>query len=157
VVGQFAEAVRHPADGAVGLSEWWLPAGAYWLRKAIDLDRFWLQFVPCLVACGALLVWRARAERWDWGRALPAAVAASVLATPYGGWLFDLPVLLVPVAWAACRLARRGRWGAVGVLVLWQAAVTAVTCAQGGALHRFWWTAPAVLAPCLLAFDERPS
>lgn len=153
VVGQFVEAVRHPPEGATPLSEWWLPVPAFWLREWAAPAQFWVQFVPCAVACTAFLAYRFwKGREWSWERELPLAVAVSVLTTPYGGWVFDLPVLLVPAVWAAARLVRAGRWPLAAVFVLGQAAVTAVSFARPAGLHEYWWLAPAILAPCLLAF-----
>lgn len=157
VVQQFVTAAREPRPETVPLSRYMLPAPAYWLREWVAPDRFWVQFIPCAVACAGLLAYRARkGAAWDWSGALPAVVAVSVLTTPYGGWIFDLPVLLVPVVWAAARLVRANRFGRAGVLLLGQAAVTAATFATPGGLHDFWWVAPAALAPCLLAGGRNP-
>ncbi|MFM8272838.1 MAG: glycosyltransferase family 87 protein, partial [Gemmata sp.] len=158
VVAQFVEAARHPAEGATPLSAWAVPVPAYWLRARLAPGHFWVQFVPCLLACGALVGARVRAgAAWAWDRALPAAVAASVLAAPYGGWPFDLPLLLVPVLWALARLARAGAWSRAAALVLGQGALTAATLAVPAVLGRpvaldeYGWAAPAALALCLLA------
>jgi hypothetical protein len=150
VISQFAAAVRHPAEGAVPLSGWSLPVPAYWLRMWLAPEHFWVQFVPCALACAGFLacrLWKGRA--WDWSRALPPVVAVSLVVTPYGGWIFDLPVLLVPVVWAAARLASAGRWALVGAFVLGQVAITAASFAWAGALHAYWWVAPAALALCI--------
>jgi hypothetical protein len=116
-------------------------------------DQFWVQFVPCAAACVALVAWRFRAgESWDRAQTLPVVVAASVLATPYGGWIFDLPVLLVPVVWCAARLADRPPL--LAAFVAGQVAVNVVTFATPGALHDYWWVAPAVLALCLIGIGR---
>lgn len=148
VIGQFVEAARNPADGAIPLSAWVLPVPSYWLRVWLAPTHFWVQFVPCALAGAAALAYRVwKGAQFDWARALPAAVVVSVLATPYGGWLFDLPVLLVPVVWAAARLARAGR-PAFAAFVAGQAAVTVATFAHTGPLEHSWWVAPTVLALC---------
>ena len=153
VIGQFAAAVRDPGPNAIPLHAWTLPVPSYWLRMAVAPDHFWVQFVPCVVACVALVVWRLRAsERWDWSRALPVAVAISVLTTPYGGWIFDLPVLLVPVTWCAARLRTHLLLSA---FLAGQIAITVISFATPGALHEYWWVAPAVLLSCLLGYRFR--
>jgi hypothetical protein len=218
VVSQFLAALRDPGPKAVSLRDWALPVPAYWLRVAIDRDAFWLQFLPCAVACVALAVWRLwnssggsapphpepariagsdlsprgevdlaasspsprassnhtdlspRGEvaegraadkagegasspaRWNWPSALPLVVALSVLAAPYGGWIFDLPVLLVPVVWCAARLAASGRWPLFAAFLVGQAAVNVVSFATPGALQNYWWVGPAALLLCLLGF-----
>jgi hypothetical protein len=149
VVQQFITAARNPGPGAIPLSGWALPVPSYWLRMAIAPDQFWVQFVPCLIGCVALLVWRVRAGKdWGWTRALPVVVAVTVVTTPYGGWIFDLPVLLVPVIAGAARLGRSP--ALVAVFVLGQIAITAVSFATPGGLHQYGWVAPAVVALCFL-------
>lgn len=158
VVQQFVAAVRNPGPHAVPLDAWALPVPAYWLRVSIDPTRFWIQFVPWAAASIALVAWRfAAGTKWDWRRALPLVVAVSVMTTPYGGWIFDLPVLLVPSLWCIGRTAAGGRgWCSVAFLA-GQLGVTAVSLATPGALEDYWWVAPASLALCLLAFTAPPS
>jgi hypothetical protein len=157
-VSQFLEAARHPAEGATPLSDWALPAPAYWLRTWLAPERFWVQFVPCALACAGFLAYRAwRGKEWDWARELPLVVAVSIMAAPYGGWLFDLPVLLVPVVWAAAQLAVAKQWSLFRAFLMGQAAVTAASLASPRGLHDYWWVAPAALALCLLVFiSPRP-
>jgi hypothetical protein len=153
VLSQFIAALREPGPGAVALHDWTLPVPAYWLRMALAPNNFLVQFLPCVLACIGLAVWRIRAARaWDWKQALPAIVTLSVLTTPYGGWIFDLPVLLVPMMWCAARLASAGQWGLLGVFLVGQLAIVVVTFATPGALHAYWWVAPAALGLCLLGF-----
>lgn len=149
-VGQFVHTTLHPPPGAVPLTEWVLPVPAYWLRFLLASDRFWVQFVPCLLACLGFAAWRVRAgECWSWPAALPWVVWASVFATPYGGWIFDLPVLLVPVVAAAALLAARGRLAALTAFAAGLLGVTAASLVGAGSLPGFFWVAPAVLALCL--------
>ncbi len=102
----FVAAVRRPATPeTVPLSEWDLPLIAHKLRHAIDPHRFVIQFVPLGVACGLMALhklWLGR--RWEWREQLPWAVLVSCLYAPYGGWMFDLVVLLVPVVAGAAGL-----------------------------------------------------
>ncbi len=152
VIGQFVEAVRHPTEGATPLSDWWLPVPAFWLRRWLAPEHFWVQFVPCALACAAFLAYRLwKGASWDWARMLPLVVAGSLITTPYGGWIFDLPVLLVPVVWAAAELVRTNRFSLAAALICGQAAITAASFARAGALHDYWWVAPAALALCLPA------
>lgn len=157
VLAQFVSAVRHPTEGAVPLSEWVLPVAAYWLRHFVAPDQFWVQFVPCAAACVGFAAWRLwRGKEWDWPAALPAVVWASVLATPYGGWVFDLTVLLVPAVAAAARLAADGRHAALAALAAGLVGVTAVSLTWAGSLPGFFWVAPAVLVLCAAAGLSRP-
>lgn len=153
VLGQFLAAVQNPGPGAVPLSAWTLPAPSYWLRKAIDPNRFGLQFLPTLTLCAALVIWRFRSgKNWNWQRALPGVVAASVLCTPYGGWIFDLPVLLVPVVAVAARIVARERWKLFVIFVLGLMVVNVGSFATPGALHGYWWVAPAIVGWCLIGY-----
>ena len=152
VVGQYFAATRAPGPGAIKLHEWVLPVASYWFRVKIDRERFWLQFLPCTLASIGLLIWRfASGSRWKWKTALPVVVAVSVLATPYG-WIFDLPVLLVTVVWAACRLTRQRQWQLLGFFLGGQVAVTGISVAFVYDLHDFWWVAPGVVGLCGLGF-----
>jgi hypothetical protein len=157
VITQFVATVRYPGEGAVPLSEWVLPVAAYWLRFLVAPDRFWVQFVPCVVVCAGFVAWRLRrGERWDWSAALPAVVWASVLATPYGGWVFDLTVLLVPVISVAARLAGAGHHTILAAFAAGLVGVTAVSLTWAGSLPGFFWVAPAVLVLCVAAGLSRP-
>jgi hypothetical protein len=158
VVSQFIEAARHPADGATPLSDWALPVPAYWLRMWLAPGDFWVQFVPCALASLGCLIYRVRlGADWNWGRALPLVVVVSLLTTPYGGWIFDLPVLLVPVIWAVARLVSGARYVLAGVAIAGQAAITAASFAWPGSLPGYWWVAPATLAVCLPALAPEVS
>jgi hypothetical protein len=158
VLWQFFAALREPGPGAVALHDWTLPVPAYWLRMEVAPTNFLVQFLPSALACLGLAAWRILAgSAWDWKRALPAIVALSLLTTPYGGWIFDLPVLLVPAMWCAACLASASRWGLLGVFLAGQLAIVVVTFATPGALHAYWWVAPAALALCLLGFAKRKS
>jgi hypothetical protein len=150
VLAQFLDATRHPAQGATALSEWWLPVPAFWLRKWLAPDQFWVQFVPCALACAGFLTYRVRkGAAWNWARALPLVVAVSFLTTPYGGWIFDLPVLLVPVVWAAARPIPAHRGEFTVAFLVGQIAITVASFVWAGALHAYWWVAPTALALCL--------
>lgn len=87
---------------------------------------------------------------------LPLVVAVSLIATPYGGWIFDLPVLLVPVVWAAAQFVGAKRFARAGALVVGQSAITVASVARPGGLHDYWWVAPLVLALCLPALRCAP-
>jgi hypothetical protein len=150
VLEQFIEAARHPAEGATPLSDWALPVPAYWLRMWLAPEHFWVQFVPCALACAGFLAYRFwKGAAWDWSRMLPLVVAASLITTPYGGWIFDLPVMLVPVVWAAATLVAAERFAIAALFLCGQGAITAASFAWPGALHAYGWVAPAALALCL--------
>ena len=95
------EVQQHPRD-------WPLPTFSYWVRMGIAPDQFWVQFVPVVLACGwAAAHWFRRRDNWQWADELPLLVLVSVLAAPYGAWIFDLVLLLVPVVRVAPDLIRR--------------------------------------------------
>lgn len=115
----FAAALRRPeTPETVPLRDWHVPLVAWELRHAIDPCRFSLQFVPCVAAGLLMAVHRVTSRDWEWRRQLPAAVLVSCLYAPYGGWMFDLVVLLVPVTHAAAVLTRLGQ-----PFTVWPAAV----------------------------------
>jgi hypothetical protein len=158
VIEQFVDAVRHPVETGKTLSDWALPVPAYWLRMWLAPEHFWVQFVPCALACVGFVAYRLwKGARWDWACQLPLVVAVSLIVTPYGGWIFDLPVLFVPVVWAAARLVAAKRFALAAALVVGQVAITLGTFARPAGLHEFWWVAPAMLALCLPAVVLPPA
>ena len=68
VISQFVAAVRDPGPDAIPLNSWKVPLLSFWLRMALAPELFWIQFVPCVIACSALLVWRVRTENRGTGR-----------------------------------------------------------------------------------------
>ena len=67
----------------------------------------WPQYVPTMVGAAAVaLLWYRRRDAWDWRDHLPALVLISCLVTSYGGWAFDLVVLLVPIVALAANLTQ---------------------------------------------------
>jgi hypothetical protein len=67
----------------------------------------WPQYVPTALGAAAVVwLWHRRRDAWDWRREMPGLVLISCLLTSYGGWAFDLIVLLVPIVALAAMLAR---------------------------------------------------
>jgi hypothetical protein len=137
--------------------DWYQPLASYWLRRAIDPDRFWIQFVPTVVTAAAVAVyWVRRRRAWDWAAETPRLVFASVLTAAYGAWIFDLVVLLVPAVAVAARLADRDRRTALpyalavvalSLLTVFSFAVKEwFTGSAATGLHLFVWFAPAAFA-----------
>lgn len=152
VLGQFRAALRDPGPGAIPLPAWVLPVPSYWFRVWLAPGQFWIQFVPCVAACAGYAgyrLWRGRS--WDAVAELPAVVWVSVLVAPYGGWIFDLAVLLVPLMHAAVRVAESRRWAVGGALLAVLVAITVTANAGTFELHQYSWLAPAVLAVYLAA------
>ena len=105
----FLEALRRPTvPETTRLADWQLPLLSYHFRHALDPNRFWMQFLPLGTACVAVIVWQWKC-RIDWPSTLPWAVVLSCLVAPYGGWIFDLTVLILPVLYVFGRFVRAGR------------------------------------------------
>jgi hypothetical protein len=151
VLVQYGQAIRNPGPGAVTLDEWVLPVASYWLRVTVGAG-FWVQFLPCALACLGYAAYRlACGPRWDWSAELPGVVWVSVLTTPYGGWVFDLTILLVPVIGAAARVAADRRWAFQALFATAYLGVTVVSLVGEFSLPGFFWVAPVVLVLDLLA------
>ncbi len=178
VFRQFADALRRPRTAeTVPLSHWQVPTVGYKLRVFAvggafrgDLgDLFWVQFVPLVVGCGLLLpYWWVRRRTWDWAVELPRLVFASVLLAPYGAWVFDLTVLLVPVVAAWVWVLRSPRLVPVSLAATTHALLSLATVLAiayyprwfGGpyGLYQMFWIAPAVLLWCgLVVLLARPA
>jgi hypothetical protein len=150
----FAEAANRPTTSeTVSLQDWHVPLISYDIRHAVAPKRFWVQFMPCAVACGCMAVhWLLNRRTWDWKGQLPAAVLVSCLYAPYGGWIFDLVVLLVP---AVQVVARAKGWVLTAAVVLMN-----VTAIRPLNLEDFGWYAPAmgvVWAVGVLSRRTRPA
>jgi hypothetical protein len=144
---QFLAALRKPrTPEAIPLSEWQVPLLSYHVRLAVDAGAFWVQFIPCLLGCAvAVPYYWLRRRTWDWRAELPRLVLASVVLAPYGGWMFDLTVLLVPVIAGGARVTK----SEVGLVRMGFAAGFVVLFLGGirlQKLHEFLWFAPAVAA-----------
>ena len=74
-----------------------------------DEASFRWQFLPLLpgVAWFGYYFWHRRGG-WDWAEQFPRLLLVSMLTTPYGGWPFDLVLLLVPVVQVAVARPRLG-------------------------------------------------
>ncbi|HEY2786834.1 MAG TPA: glycosyltransferase family 87 protein [Fimbriiglobus sp.] len=157
------ELYRHAdweASSSVNVSpkDWIQPNASYWLRVAVDRDRFGIQFLPTAVAAiGVCVYWARKRRAWDWPAELPRLVFVSTLAAAYGAWMFDLVVLLVPVVQAVADLTRQGHARAnrtIGLLylaILFAGALVPMMLQKylsnvGFGLHSYFWFAPAVLA-----------
>jgi hypothetical protein len=146
VFHQYRAAFRNPGAQTVPLDAFVLPVASYWLRMTIAPYQFWVQFVPCVIACLGYAVYRFQQGRcWDWNRELPRIMWVSVIFTPYGGWVFDLTVLLVPVIQASVWVAKARRRDVAAALGFGHLAITAVTLLWTYTLTEFFWVVPAAL------------
>jgi hypothetical protein len=115
------------------------------VRLAIgDGAAFRWQFLPMLpgLAWLAVHLWRNRSAAWDWAEQLPLLLLVSILTTPYGGWPFDLVLLLVPAVRVAVLRPRIGAviaHGAINGLAFLQVL-------RGVEYLGFVWMTPALLA-----------
>ena len=124
------------------------------LRLLLGEEHFRLQFlamIPGLV--WFVPYWWMWRRDWNWKEQLPLLLTVSVLTTAYGGWPFDLVLLLVPVIHAAATVARRG-WNTGSLLaVILFVAIDGVAATQLALqVEYFWfiWITPAVLAAYVL-------
>jgi hypothetical protein len=119
------------------------------LRVVVGTDRSWPQFIPTGVGMVGVALWfYRRRRRWEWSRELPGLVLVSCLVTAYGGWAFDLVVLLIPIIVTAVTVVRSGRRS----LIVWGASAFLVLSFVALAMHQarvpqasFVWMTPAVL------------
>jgi Glycosyltransferase family 87 len=126
------------------------------LRLAFGEEQFRLQFVALIpgLLWFAPYWWMQRHE-WKWKEQLPLLLTVSVLTTAYGGWPFDLVLLLLPILHAAA-LAVRGGWNrttslAAGLFLAVNALAFVQLMLQ---IEYFWflWITPAVLAAYLAVY-----
>lgn len=95
----------HSAD-APSVTMWELPLVSYHLRVQLAPDWFRIQFAPIALAAVVLVpYWWMRRTTWDWPTEVPRLTFASLLLAPYGGWVFDLVILLVPVTAVVARVS----------------------------------------------------
>jgi hypothetical protein len=150
VFDQFLTALTRPhSHDAPAVTEWQLPLASYRLRWLICPETgrpFWIQFLPIAGGCLALLpYWWARRHRWDWTIETPRLVLASLLLAPYGGWIFDLVLLFVPVMHAFVTAIRSQRFSAIAVATGGYIALSLYsTRSLYGLLHESIWFTPVV-------------
>jgi hypothetical protein len=133
-------------SGFVSVQDWRLPLGSYWLRMTVAPDQFWVQFLPAaIVTVATIIFWRKAPGSRDWLRVTPVLVLASLLAAPYGGWMFDLVLLLIPIVHVVTGLSvetgRRVLAGIVGVNLFVLIGMPAIGAL---ALEQYTWFAPLV-------------
>jgi hypothetical protein len=125
------------------------PTLAHCLRVLIDPGNFRLQFLAMIPGLAWFVPWfYLNRCRWDWKEQMPLLLLVSVLTAAYGGWPFDLVLLLVPVVQIAARLQSGEAWrrvAAVGIHVV-IGLIAAVQIALGVEYFWFIWMCPAVLA-----------
>lgn len=154
VFRQFHEGITRPhSHESPAVTDWQLPLISYKLRWWFDPEHgkpFAMQFL--LIGLGMLAVlpyYAWRRKNWSWPRELPGLVALSLLLAPYGGWIFDLVLLQVPVLAVWIRAIRDGRLIPITVTIAGHVVLFALA-AMSRPLHDYLFATPAVLAWCLL-------
>jgi hypothetical protein len=129
------------------------------IRLALGDGAFQLQFLAMLpgLAWFGVYWWRHRAD-WSWTERFPLLLLVSILTTAYGGWAFDLVLLVVPVMQIAARLAgqvsRRLRLAGLAAYILFNILALAMVLSDVEYLGFIWMT-PALLV-AYLAFRHAP-
>ncbi|MFN2581504.1 MAG: glycosyltransferase family 87 protein [Candidatus Dormibacteria bacterium] len=112
----------------------------------------WPQYLPTIAGvCVMMAIWYRRRHTWDIVRELPWLITASLFVTAYGGWSFDLVLLLVPILAVGAALVRRGDAPALLTAGVVFACVSAVTVEMmlTGVPQQLWvWVTPVVAIAC---------
>jgi hypothetical protein len=139
---------QHLMASAPPTLEFESPNIATLVRRAAGTAGSWPQFVPTFLGAAAVaVIWYRGRATWDWRRQLPGLVLVSCLLTSYGGWAFDLVVLLVPILATAAIVVRSGSKTlvAVGGAVFAAVSFSAFTMHQAHVPQgAFLWMTPAV-------------
>jgi hypothetical protein len=118
------------------------------LRVAFGIEHFRLQFVPVVFGL-TWLVWRWHSQRstWDWIAETPLLLLVSFLSASYGGWPFDIIVLLIPVLQAAIWVRGNRSMAAFGLLALIGFDVIAMLMRNVHYTRYYWyaWMTPMIL------------
>jgi hypothetical protein len=135
------------------LHDWEHPTLGYAIRTALPGQPFAAMFIPLAVTIPLVCAyWWGRRNAWDWPTELPRLVLVSVAAAPYGAWVFDLVLLLVPVVQATAWLAAEGRrnviLGAAALYATVNLLAFAATSEAGWTANR--WLVPVTVAGYLL-------
>jgi hypothetical protein len=108
----------------------------------------WPQYLPTIGGVFVTVaVWYGRRRAWDIVRELPWLIAASLFVTAYGGWSFDLVLLLVPILAVGAALVRHGDTGILATAAVVFACVSTITVVMlfKGVPQQLWiWVTPVV-------------
>jgi len=157
VLGQYLKAAGNPPLENIS------PNIGALLRFAIDQKQAWLQYVPTVAGLVwfPFYWWRHR-QAWTWDEQAPLILMVSFLTTAYGGWIFDVVVLLLPVLQAAvwvCQSRQPGTavFAVASYLAIDGAALTMNLLDPDGqtiTLPWYMWVTPAILT-CYLVLRWR--
>jgi len=136
-----------------------LGSGLRLVYRGLGLGDDWpmLQYIPTMLGFLFLpFYYLARRRQWKWEAQMPLLLFLSFLAAPYGAWVADMVVLLLPMIQAAACLCRfRPRWWPVAAAVYIGINGIAIwLSARPGQTWWFLWMAPALLVTYLLVMGR---
>lgn len=132
------------------VAEWKPPVLGWWLRQAFPDRPFAVQWLPlgCVAGVFAVWWWRHRASPPARLERLPWIVGLSLVAAPYGAWMFDLILLLAPVLAVAAQMAIAPHRRTILIGAAWLVCVNAMSLAMmlaAASSEWYVWFAPCVL------------
>ncbi len=154
VLSQYWDALAHRPP-----AQYRSPTLGMVLRLLLGEDQFRLQFLSLIPGLLWLPIygWRHR-NAWDWSERMPMLLFVSLLTAPYGAWLFDLVLLLIPLiqVLAAVRASERAatRSAAACLYLLFNVAVAA-QLSHSAEYFAFVWMTPALLLAYLALLPRR--
>jgi len=87
------------------LTDWVNPTIGAWVRALLPGRPFWVQWVPTLAAAMAFGIhWWRRGSLERWCGVMPWVIPLGLLTAPYGSWMCDQVLLLVPLIVLLARL-----------------------------------------------------
>ncbi len=154
VLGQYWDALAHRPP-----AQYRSPTLGMVLRLLLGEDQFRLQFLSLIPGLLWLpFYWRRHRNAWDWSERMPMLLFVSLLTAPYGAWLFDLVLLLIPLiqVLAAVRASERAavRSTAACVYLLFNV-VVAAQLSRSAEYFAFVWMTPALLLAYLALLPRR--
>ena len=135
------------------LTDWINPTIGAWVRSALPGRPFWVQWVPTIAAgIGFAIYWWRAGSVEHWGRVMAWVIPLGLLAAPYGSWMCDQVLLLVPLIALLARAAERPEtaqrlWPVAVLLVLGSVAAIGMMVSKVGQ-ENYVWFAPVMVA-CL--------
>jgi len=125
------------------VQEWMNPTLGYLVRSVWPGQPFHAVFLPLLIAIPAVGVWWMVNRRiWNWLVELPRLVLVGLIAAPYGAWMFDLVVLLVPLMPLAGALAQSSstllRWKCIMLHAVMQL-LALLALREPNSVCNFWY------------------
>jgi hypothetical protein len=130
--------------GHSGVANQFMPCLSVLLRDAIDPAKYWLVFVPALVACvWALMYYWPRRKRWDWLEHGNLVMLVSIFVAPYC-WIWDHSLAIPALLYGGARTRSRMLIGILAVMMI-VLQVQPYVFSAGLDSKIFLWPAPAWL------------